>query len=126
MACIDTVTQCITQGNDWFLDVTLTDDGVLSDAGVPENPKDITGATVVLLLKETKEGATIIAPTVTIGDAVNGQVSFTLTAAQTETLIVEPSDTGKRMLYGSPRITYADGTIDDLFTLDVEIHQSWN
>lgn len=125
MACIDNVTTCITQGNDWFLDVTLTQDGVFI-GDIPSNPLDITGATVVLTFKETKEGSVIVSPTVTIGDAEKGQVSFKLTAAQTESLITEPSATGKRTLYGAPKITYSDSTVEDLFEITADIHQSWN
>lgn len=127
MACIDSVTTCITQGNDWFLDVTMTEDGVVNaSTGTPETPLDITGASVVFALKEIKEGATVISPTIVIGDAANGQISFSLTAAQTEGLIVEPSATGSRQLYGAPQITYADGTVEDLFQVVADIHQSWN
>ena len=77
-------------------------------------------------LKEAKEGPTIISPNVAIVDALTGTVSFSLTAAQTETLIVEPSETGTRQLYGAPQITYQDGTVEDLFDIIVDIHQSWN
>ena len=127
MACIESITTCITQGNDWFLDLTLTEDGTFNEStGAPLTPKNITGASIVLTLKETKEGATIITPSVVIGDALNGQISFSLTALQTEALIVEPSETGSRQLFGAPQITYSDGTIEDLFELVVDIHQSWN
>jgi hypothetical protein len=126
MACIESITNCVTQGNDWFLDVTLTVDGVFDTNDEPSNPINITGATVVLTFKEAKEGTTVITPTIAITDAVNGQISFSLTAAQTEGLIVAPSATGSRKLFGAPQITYQDGTVEDLFQLDLDIHQSWN
>ena len=127
MACIENITTCITQGNDWVLDLTLTEDGVFDEStGLPTTPKNLTSAVIVLDLKETREGVTIASPTVVISDALNGQVRMSLTAAQTELLISEPSDTGSRSLFGAPQITYADGTIEDLFLLNVDVHQSWN
>jgi hypothetical protein len=127
MACIENVTVCITQGNNWNLDITVSIDGAVDpETGEVLNPKDITGATIDLTLKEIKEGTVIITPTASIVDAVNGQISFSLTPAETESLIVEPSETGTRKLFGAPQITYADGTIEDLFDLVADIHQSWN
>ena len=67
MACIEIATTCITQGNDWYLDITLTEDGVFLEDGTPVNPVNITGASIALDLKETKEGATVISPTIVIG-----------------------------------------------------------
>lgn len=127
MACIDNTTTCITQGNDWYLDITITEDGTFDDTtDLPLFPKDITGAVIEFTFKETKEGAVIATPTVLITDAINGMVSFSFTAAETESLIVEPSETGARKLYGAPQITYNDGTVEDLFEITADIHQSWN
>lgn len=124
MACIDTATSCVTQGNDWYFNITITETGAIDAAtGDPVDPKDITGSTIIFTLKETKDGAVIITPTVTINDAPNGQIAISLTAAQTETLITTEES---RKLYGSPQITYADGTVDDLFTLELDVHKSWN
>lgn len=123
MACQEEITTCITQGNDWYLDVTVTVDGVVVD-GIPSTPKNLTGASCVLTFKESKTGAVVSTPTVDIFDPVNGRVSFTLTAAQTETLITSGDDS--RRLFGAPQITYQDGTVDDLFIIEADIHESWN
>lgn len=125
MSCVDTISICITQGNDWFLDITVTEDGVInSETGNPENPKDLTGASITLTLKESRDGSVIATPTATITSATLGKITFSQTAAQTETLITAGS--GTRTLYGAPQVTYSDGTVDDLFDLVAEIHESWN
>lgn len=125
MACLDVVNSNVVQGNDWFLDITVTEDGVINaDTGNPENPKDLTGASVSLSLKETKQGAQVIAPTITITDATSGRISMSLTAAQTETLV--SSGAGSRILYGAPKVVYSDSTVDDLFQLQLTICESWN
>ena len=128
MACIDPVTACITQGNDWFLAVTVTDDGAIdADTGSPLTPKNLTGATVELQLISTLEDVSpVIEVTSAITDALNGRLEFSLTAAQTTTLITSPSATASVNYIGSPRVTYQDGTIDNLFDLNVEVHQSRN
>lgn len=125
MACLDIVNANVVQGNDWFLDVTVTEDGLIdTDTGDPTSPKDLTGASVSLSLKETKQGTQVIAPTITISDAASGRISISLSAAQTETLV--SSGAGSRVLYGAPKVTYSDSTVDDLFELQLTICESWN
>lgn len=124
MSCNENVSVCVTQGNDWFLDITVTEDGAIGDDSLPVNPKDLTGASVSMPLKETKDGATIATPTATITNAGQGKITFRQTAAQTETLIT--AGQGSRFLYGAPKIVYSDGTVDDLFDFTLEIHESWN
>lgn len=128
MACVDSITSCVTQGNDWWLDITVTDDGVIDvDTGNPTNPKNLTGATVELQLIESLESvAATISPTATITDAVNGRIQFRLTAAQTNGLIASPSAVASKVYIGSPRVTYQDGTVDNLFNLSLEVHQTRN
>jgi len=124
MSCNESVSVCVTQGNDWFLDITVTEDGVIGDDNLPVSPKDLTGASVSMPLKEAKDGATVTTPTATITNAAQGKITFSQTAAQTETLIT--AGAGSRFLYGAPKIVYSDGTVDDIFDFTLEIHESWN
>lgn len=125
MACTDTLNTCITQGTDWRLDVTITEDGNIDpNTGQPTNPKNLTGATIELTLKEAKTGSVIATPTVDIFDAENGRVSFTLTDTQTESLISGGDE--EIELFGAPKVTYQDGSIAEIFILNAEVHESWN
>lgn len=124
MACTPTITACITQGDDWYLDVTFTDDGVFDDVTQdPVNPKNLTGASIVLTLKVDKDGAPVVAPTVSITDAELGRVRFSLTDVQTEALITTEDS---RVLTGQCQITFNDGTVQSMFILIATIHRSWN
>lgn len=125
MACITTVSSCVTQGNNWYMNITVTEDGTFDDeTGVALTPKNLSGASIVMPFKETKGGATIVSPTINITDAALGRISITLSAAQTEPLITVGQ--GSRKLYAAPKVTYSDGTVDDLFVVDLDIHESWN
>lgn len=126
MACIQTLISCVTQGNDWFMNVTVTDDGTINtETGEPLTPKDLTGATIALTFKEVITGPVIITPSIDTTDLATGRIGFSLTAAQTEGLIGSSGDLS-RQLFGAPQVTYQDGTVDDLFLIDLDVHESWN
>lgn len=126
MACIETLNTCATQGNDWFINITVTATGAVdTETGEPIDPKDLTGSTIVFTFKDTIDGSVVVTPTQDLTDLATGRIGFSLTAAQTETLIQNPND-NTRTLTGAPQVTYSDGTVDDLFTCVMEVHESWN
>ena len=125
MSCVEKIKGCVTQGNDWFLNITVTSTGAVdTDSGEPTDPKDLTGATIDFDFKEKKIGQVIITPTQDLTDLATGRIGFSLSAAQTQTLVNPSGHTAT--LTGAPRVNYADGTVDDLFEYELEIEGSWN
>lgn len=125
MACIESVTSCITKGDDWFLDITFTEDGVIDETTQdPVNPKNLTGASIALSLKDSATGTQVIAPTVVITSEENGRVRVSLNSAQTSSIAILEGDS--RVLKGEVRITFSDGTKETMFALEVTFHESFN
>lgn len=123
MSCVNEIANCVTQGDSWELDITVTDTGAVDTSGNPVDPKDLTGATFDFTFKESIDGAIIETPAQDLTDLATGRVSFSLTAAETDALITTEDS---RVLIGEPQVTYTDGTKDTLFRITLTVHKSWN
>lgn len=77
----DKYTIKITQGNDWNYPLTFS----TSLLGV-KTPINLTGATVVGVVRPTYTSGTPVSMTANITNAAAGQVTFSLTDAQTNSL----------------------------------------
>jgi hypothetical protein len=77
----DKYTIKITQGNDWNYPLTFS----TSLLGV-KTPIDLSGATIIGVVRPTYTSGVPVSMTTTITDAVNGKVTFSLTDTQTNSL----------------------------------------
>lgn len=73
---------------------------------------DLTGYSLVMVIREEPESGTILAtPTVTETDLANGQFTVSLTAAQTKALKFDKAYHDVVLVNGSTRTPYLYGTV---------------
>lgn len=115
MACIAEDNPCFIAGDDLYYDVQYTD----SD----EVGKNLTGATAKMDLREAVTDATVAqAMSGGILTASTGSMRFTLTDAQTATLLPR-AETSKTWVF-SVKITFSDATEKTILTGALTLHQA--
>ena len=107
MACVGTDSPCGVAGDDFYYNLTFTDS--------ENNPKDLTGATARMDLRETVTNPAVVqSMSGGIIDAPNGLMRFTLTDEQTASLC--PRDQVSCPYVYSVKLFYADTTEQSILT----------
>ena len=115
MSCVGTDNPCTIAGDDFSYPVEFAD----SDG----NPRDLTGATALMELREAATSATVT-ETMSGGitDPTLGLMLFTLTDVQTAALL--PRAEASKFLVFSIKLTYSDTTEQTIVTGTLALEQA--